>query len=128
MTQVTITDLKLLLFARELIFELGANFAKVCMDTDPVTGSMHALGAVIDWAWLQWHAHNDFRPIRDQLSFVALRSASGIRKETPGPTGMRGFHDWLFMCCAVLSGDASAIQAAASIIVPASADATREQY
>jgi hypothetical protein len=37
--RVAITDLKLLLYARELIFEPGADFAKACMDFDPVTGS-----------------------------------------------------------------------------------------
>jgi hypothetical protein len=128
MIHVTITDLKLLLYARELIFEPGADFAKACMDADPVTGSTHALHAAINWAWLQWHARDDFRRIRDQLSFVVLRSASGLTKEMPNSTRMRGFHDWLLMCSAVLSGEASVIRAGAASVIPASSCASGDHY
>jgi hypothetical protein len=82
--------------------------------TDTLIDVAQGLRSAINWAWLQWHVKPQFRTISNELTFIALRSSDALAKGiTHGDQRERGFHDWMMLCCAVLSGNRETMAEAA---------------
>jgi hypothetical protein len=68
----------------------------------------------VNWAWLQWQAEPDFRPISDGLLEAVEHSTTAENIAAADRRHERGALDWFAMCCAVLSGDAETARRAAA--------------
>src|SRR4051794_36313955 len=95
---------------------------------DAISVSMNALHAAMRWIWLRWHLANPFKAISEDLTKVVVRSASPAAMKMRDPDGFRGFHDWVLLACAVLSGHPPTMLTAAEASTAASARAKRNQY
>jgi hypothetical protein len=95
--------------------------------SDGLRGPADVHRRAVYWAWLRWHLDADFETISDVLTADVLRAAKAFKRgRIPKGADERGFHDWLMLCAAVLSGNTKTMRTAAGQVQLA--DARRRNY
>jgi len=117
--------------AKRLCTRPNKSFIDAFLDTDFESLIWAADGhcSAIYWAWLQWQLDADFNKISDGLTADAMRAAEALASgKLPRRIDERGFHDWMMMNAAILSGNALTMRAAAEQVRLARSDTERYQY